>query len=582
MKISVIVTTYNRKASLTLCLTSLAAQRFPTEEYEVIVVADGCTDGSVELLRSFVFPCAFTWFAQSNQGQPAAQNFGVAAARGDIVLFMDDDCICDPELVSAHYEAHARGSHLVVLGAVLLHPDSPPGTLRKMVKELEDAEYLRLSTEGTRRSDLMLCANSSIARQAAVDCPFDTSYKRIHDVEAGVRLWSKGYRPLFAPKAVAYELYTKTASGLLRDSKYLGKYEVILSTGQPGFKPLAGIVHMNVGGVLRRSLRKQLALHPLASEFVLRPLNSLAESLRFLPPFGWLAKSVLSARAVISHLSGAILEAGSWEKLEERFGKRIPVIMLHNVGSARPGEYPGLTTPTAEFEGQIRLLSEMGYQGIRPSQWLQWRDAGGTLPRRPVMLVFDDAYAEACSNAFPILERYSFGAACMVVTQCIGATNRWDEEAGRPSFQLMGKSEILEWSQKSIEFGGHTGSHPDLTTVSDERAEQEIAQCKADLTALLGEDPVSFAYPFGGVSHAAQAAARNHFQIAFTAWPGRLHLGTNPYLVPRIAFLPGESRIGMWCRLRIGRNPFEVFRNRLVPFFRKARRGGQFEGSSIG
>jgi hypothetical protein len=44
--------------------------------------------------------------------------------------------------------------------------------------------------------------------------------------------------------------------------------------------------------------------------------------------------------------------------------------------------------------------------------------------------------------------------------------------------------------------------------------------------------------------------------------PGRLHLVSNPYLVPRIAFLPGESKFGMWCRLRLGRNPLEMVRNR--------------------
>ena len=196
----------------------------------------------------------------------------------------------------------------------------------------------------------------------------------------------------------------------------------------------------------------------------------------------------------------------------------------------------------------------MGYKGIRPSEWLQWRDAGGTLPESPVILVFDDAYAEACRNAFPLLERYGFVAACMVVTKCMGSTNRWDEEAGMPSFQLMSRDEILEWSNKGIEFGGHSCHHPELPFVEDKRLEGEIAECKEDLTALLGKVPTSFAYPFGAVNPKVEAAVRNHFEIAFTAWQGVLHLGTNPYLVPRIRFVPGETRFGIWCRLRLGRN----------------------------
>lgn len=573
MKVSVVIPTYNRRPSLERCLLSLAAQSFPAQEYEVVVVADGCTDGTLELLRTFTAPFMLRWFAQPNQGAPAAQNSGVAAANGDIILFLDDDCICDPELVAAHCEAHAQGSRLVVIGAVLLHPESPPGTLHNMVKELEDAEWRRLCSQGTRQSDLMLCANSSIARHAALDCRFDTTYMRMHDVEAGIRLWAKGYRPRFAPKAIVYELYTKTVNAMLRDSYYHGKYEFLLSIDHPSFKPLSGIVNINEGNFLKRAVRGQLALHPASSEFVLRMAGVVAESLRILPVFSRLAKRILSARAGIAHLRGAVQEAGSWEILEERFGRRVPVIMYHNVGSPRLGEYPGLTTPIAEFETQLRFLSAMGYKGIRPSEWLQWRDAGGRLPERPVMLIFDDAYAEAGQNAFPLLERYGFEAACMVVTRCIGSTNRWDEEAGLPSFQLMSESEILEWSKRGIEFGGHTSSHPELPFVEEERLEQEIAQCRDDLTALLGKAPTSFAYPFGAVSPRVEAAVRNHFELAFTAWQGVLHLGTNPHLVPRIRFLPGETRFGMWCRLRLGKNLFEVCRGRWVRLAKKIRNG---------
>jgi glycosyltransferase involved in cell wall biosynthesis/peptidoglycan/xylan/chitin deacetylase (PgdA/CDA1 family) len=573
-KISVVLTTYNRRESLEKCLLSLAAQKFPTDEYEVIVVADGCTDDSVELLRTFSSPCAFRWFARPNQGQPAAQNFGVAAAKGDIVLFMDDDCICDPDLVAAHYDAHAQNNKLVVVGAVLLHPESPPGTVYDVVKDLENAEWRRLSSEGARRSDTVLCANSSIARGAALDCRFDTSYKRMHDVEAGIRLWEKGYRPRFAPKAVAYEFYTKTVSAMLQDSYQHGKYEVLLSSNHPAFKPLTGIANINEGNLLKRAVRKQLAIHAIVSELMLRMAAVLADVFRILPGFAELSKRILRARAGIVHLRGAIQEAGSWEILEERYGKRVPVILFHNVGSPRQGEYPGLTTPTAEFETQISVLSAMGYKSIRPSEWLRWRYAGGTLPERPVMLVFDDAYAEACHNAFPLIERYGFVAACMVVTRCMGSTNRWDEEAGRPSFQLMNESEILEWSKKGIEFGGHSCHHPELPLMEDERLEQEIAQCKDDLTMLLGRAPASFAYPFGAVSPKVEAEVRKHFELAFTAWQGVLHLGTNPHLVPRIRFIPGETRFGIWCRLRLGRNLLEVWRGRWARIVNRFRKGG--------
>jgi glycosyltransferase involved in cell wall biosynthesis/peptidoglycan/xylan/chitin deacetylase (PgdA/CDA1 family) len=562
VKVSIVIPTYNRRVSLARTLDSIAAQNFPTTEYEVIVVADGCTDSTEEYLQHFRPACGFRWLSQANLGPAAAQNAGVAAAAGDLIIFVDDDCICDPGLIAAHVEAHQDSDYVVAIGPMLLHADTPPGTLRDVKGDIARADFERLISGEVRRSDLMLCANSSISRQAALECPFDPSYKRMHDIEAGLRLAAKGYRPKFAPNAVAYELFTKSVDSVMSDARHQGRYEVSLAGKYPEFKPLAALVRINEGSPVKRWLRKQLAQHAGVSEFALQLICGISERLRSFPLFAATAHRALRARLGLQHVRGAIEEAGSWQELESRFGKRVPVILYHNVGRPRVGEYPGLTTPPDEFESQIRLLKKMGYASIVPEQWLQWRDAGAALPEKPVIVVFDDAYEEAAQVAFPIMERHGFKAACMVVTGCIGMTNRWDEDAGRPSFQLMNESQIQQWARRGFEFGGHTRSHRELPLETDDRVELEVARCKEDLARILGTPPTSFAYPFGGLSEAATAAVRRHFQLGFTSWPGRLHLATDPALAPRIAFLPGESKFGMWCRLRLGRNPLEVLRNR--------------------
>ena len=137
-----------------------------------------------------------------------------------------------------------------------------------------------------------------------------------------MRLWTAGYRPHFAPKAVAYELFLKGPESLLLDATLQGKYEVILAARCPEFRPMAAIVRIHQGSPLKRALRKQLAVHPAASEFVLRAVYSRANSLRVLPGFPWLARRVLKARAGVAQLKGAIEEAGSWERLNELFGRQ--------------------------------------------------------------------------------------------------------------------------------------------------------------------------------------------------------------------------------------------------------------------
>ena len=320
LKVSVVITTYNRRHSLERCLTALANQSFPPSEYEIVVVADGCTDDTEALLHSFRPACGFHWISQANLGQASAMNTGAAAARGEFVLFIDDDIVCSPGLLAVHQQSHARARRAVVLGPVVIHPDTPPGILRDVVGSFATQEFCRLSAQGAGPGDLMLCANSSIERQAALRFSFDASFKRLHDVDAGLRLRADGYRPLFAPEAIAYELYSKSVEMFLRDSTLLGKYEVMLSRRYPEFREWAGLGRIHRGNPIKCALRRQLAIHASASESTLRAVFSLANSLRALPFFAWIARRVLRARAGIAHVAGAMDEAGSWKKLEEEFG----------------------------------------------------------------------------------------------------------------------------------------------------------------------------------------------------------------------------------------------------------------------
>jgi glycosyltransferase involved in cell wall biosynthesis len=94
MEITVIVPTYNRVDSLKQCLQALQQQTLPAHQYEVLVVDDGSTDGTARYLRELAtrWP-AFRFYSQANAGPAAARNKGIAAARGRVIAFTDDDCI---------------------------------------------------------------------------------------------------------------------------------------------------------------------------------------------------------------------------------------------------------------------------------------------------------------------------------------------------------------------------------------------------------------------------------------------------------------------------------------------------------
>ncbi|HYW23601.1 MAG TPA: glycosyltransferase, partial [Terriglobales bacterium] len=74
---SIVIPTYQRRASLERVLTALALQEWPPDSLEVLVVSDGGDDGSVEMARALALPFPSRVLEQANQGPAAARNLGV-------------------------------------------------------------------------------------------------------------------------------------------------------------------------------------------------------------------------------------------------------------------------------------------------------------------------------------------------------------------------------------------------------------------------------------------------------------------------------------------------------------------------
>jgi glycosyltransferase involved in cell wall biosynthesis len=98
--ISVIITVFNREIYLREAIASVLGQTRPTDE--IIVIDDGSTDGSAEVARSFGPPVRC--LSQANGGMCAARNAGLAAARGDLIAFLDSDDLW----IETKLEAQAR------------------------------------------------------------------------------------------------------------------------------------------------------------------------------------------------------------------------------------------------------------------------------------------------------------------------------------------------------------------------------------------------------------------------------------------------------------------------------------------
>lgn len=98
MKVSIIITCYNREKFIGRAIRSAISQRYPTGDFEIIVVDDGSTDSSREIIKDFG-DAIISIFHEKNKGLPAARNTGIRRAKGRFVVHLDSDDYLHEDLI---------------------------------------------------------------------------------------------------------------------------------------------------------------------------------------------------------------------------------------------------------------------------------------------------------------------------------------------------------------------------------------------------------------------------------------------------------------------------------------------------
>ncbi|MQY03192.1 polysaccharide deacetylase family protein [Actinomadura macrotermitis] len=185
----------------------------------------------------------------------------------------------------------------------------------------------------------------------------------------------------------------------------------------------------------------------------------------------------------------------------------LPVLMYHSISERPPKETAALAVTPRAFAAQMRLLKERGRTPV-PFSALSPTTGTSTagLPERPVVITFDDGYADFHRHALPVLDDLGFTATVFVTTGWLADAG--PDAAGRPLDAMLTWSQVREAAAHGIELGGHSHSHPQLDQLGDAALRDELARNKELLEDRLGRAVTTMAYPFGYSSARVRRAVR--------------------------------------------------------------------------
>lgn len=193
---SVVVPVCNEEARIGPCIESLLRLDYPRERYEVIVVENGSADGTARVLDRYADRIRVLGRGRANRS--AARNAGLDAASGEVVAFVDGDCVAEPGWLRAIVEPLATGTRVVVAGEVL----APPGA--GWVERFADRVHDQRAAVGYDPPYASTASCSMPLAPLRETAAFDVDVVRNEDVDLSYRLYDEGWSFVHQPMAVVY------------------------------------------------------------------------------------------------------------------------------------------------------------------------------------------------------------------------------------------------------------------------------------------------------------------------------------------------------------------------------------------
>lgn len=220
---SIVIPTYNRPERLEKCLHSITQLDYPRNYFEVIVVDDGSPTPMETVVEGFRNQLNLRLIRQTNSGPAKARNAGAAQAKGQFLVFTDDDCMPLPNWLSALNDRFRKLPEYLIGGRTLnALPDNIYSTASQM---LIDYLYRYYNTEAGQSN---FFASNNFAMMTERFCElggFDTSFPLAagEDREFCDRWLSHDYKMFFAPEVQIYHAHHLTLAHFWRQHFNYGR-----------------------------------------------------------------------------------------------------------------------------------------------------------------------------------------------------------------------------------------------------------------------------------------------------------------------------------------------------------------------
>ena len=211
----------------------------------------------------------------------------------------------------------------------------------------------------------------------------------------------------------------------------------------------------------------------------------------------------------------------------------VPVLMYHRVApmsTATNAVSYDLTITPAQFREQVGWLKRNGYTAISQAELFRAIEDGAALPKKPVVLTFDDGYVDATKDVLPVLEPLKWPATFFIISSRIG------ERA------FLTAKQLKRLSGAGMDIGSHTVDHLELPSLSESSRAQQLTQSRKELEKVVGHPVRWFCYPAGrNDSASAASVAKAGYLLGYTTEGGSVLRADSLTQLPRVRVSGGGS-----------------------------------------